>query len=95
MVAGARKSDAADGGDTRSAWAAAAFVVYASIAWMPCLVGGALLGSALVEQPADEGVTQGKTMGVSGALSEILISTVILLAIAYVIPVLWLNRKRA
>lgn len=52
--------------DTRSAWPAAIFVVYAFIAWMPCLVGGMALGSAIAEQPADDGVVQGKTMGVSG-----------------------------
>lgn len=79
--------------DVRSAWPAAIFVVYSFIAWMPCLVGGMVLGSAIAGQPADDGVVQGKTMGVSGALPEILISTVVLLAIAYVVPLLYLNRK--
>jgi hypothetical protein len=71
-----------------------AFLVYAVVAWVPCLVGGIFIGGALAAPETDDGITQGRTLGIAGALPEILVSTLVLLAIAYVGPVLYLNRKR-
>src|SRR5690606_35073587 len=48
------------------------FVVYATVAWAPCLIGGVIVGAAVGTPPAEEGVIRGRTLSLTAALPEIL-----------------------
>lgn len=70
-----------------------AFLLYAAVAWVPCLIGGVIIGTAIGIPPAEEGVIQGRTLSMTAAMPEILAITLLFLALAYAAPALYLNRK--
>lgn len=73
----------------------AAFVSYAAVAWVPCLILGVIVGAAVGVPPAEDGVIQGRSMGMTAAFPEIAAFTTLFLVLAYVAPALYLNRDRA
>ncbi|MBX3314692.1 MAG: relaxase domain-containing protein [Actinobacteria bacterium] len=73
----------------------AGFLVYAAVAWAPCLILGVIVGAAISMPPAEDGVIQGRGLGMTAAFPEIAAFTILFLVLAYVTPALYLNRERA
>lgn len=74
----------------------------AQVSWVPCLRRGRLgavphrlgpRGCRRRDTPSGGGVIQGRTLSLTTALLEILAITFLFLALAYVAPALYLNRK--
>ena len=59
-----------------------ALAIYGGTAWHACLVGGLLLG-AYIHEPPDDGTVQGGSHTLAAALPEVIVSTFVLLVIAY------------
>ena len=59
-----------------------ALAVYGGTVWIACLLGGLFLGAAIDDAP-DDGTSQGGSHGLADALPEIVMSTVVLLVLAY------------
>lgn len=59
-----------------------ALAIYGGTAWMACLVGGVIFG-ALIHEPPDDGTSQGRSHTLAAAFPEIILSTFVLLVVAY------------
>jgi len=69
-----------------------ALPVYGDTAWIACLVGGLLLG-AWTHDPPDDGTAQGGPHTLVAALPEVIVSTFVLLVIAYGVFAWLLSRQ--